>query len=149
MDTEETFSSSEPTSIQENTPKLVQNPVLRFLLIVVGTLCLFLAILGVFLPILPTTPFLLLAAACYVRSSESFYHWLVGNRFLGDYILQYRRGDGIPKKSLVRAILLLWATIALSLFFTESLAPKIILPVIALGVSFFLLSLPRQKEENI
>ena len=59
---------------------------LNKLLIVVGTLSLVLGIVGVFVPLLPTTPFLLLAAACYARGSERLYRWLVGHRYLGQYI---------------------------------------------------------------
>ena len=68
----------------------------RVLLIAGGNLCVALAVLGLFLPVLPTTPFLLLAAVCYARSSERFYHWLVTNRWFGAYIRNYREGRGIP-----------------------------------------------------
>ena len=62
----------------------------RNLLIVGGTLCVALATLGLFLPVLPTTPFLLLAAVCYACSSERFYYWLLSNRWFGAYIRNYR-----------------------------------------------------------
>lgn len=62
----------------------------RILLIVCGTLSLALGILGIFLPVLPTTPFLLLAAACYARSSKRFYHWLMNTPWCGEYIHNYR-----------------------------------------------------------
>ena len=83
----------------------------RTLLIAGGTLCVALAVLGLFLPVLPTTPFLLLAAVCYARSSERFYHWLMTNRWFGAYIRNYREGRGIPLWHKVAAISLLWLTI--------------------------------------
>ena len=79
----------------------------RILLIACGTLCVALAVLGLFLPVLPTTPLLLLAAVCYARSSERFYHWLMTNRWFGAYIRNYREGRGIPLWHKVLAISLL------------------------------------------
>jgi uncharacterized membrane protein YbaN (DUF454 family) len=83
----------------------------RALLLILGTLCVALGVLGMFLPLLPTTPFLLLAATCYARSSERFYRWLVTNRWCGEYIRNYREGRGIPLKQKAVTILLLWLTI--------------------------------------
>ena len=68
---------------------------IKIILISVGSLSVLLGILGIFLPLLPTTPFLLLAALCYSRSSERFYQWLVTNRWFGEYIRNYREGRGI------------------------------------------------------
>jgi len=75
-----------------------------------------LGIIGIFLPILPTTPFLLLAAACYARSSKRFYDWLIGNKWLGTYIRNYMEGKGIPLKVKVFTTSLLWITILFSVF---------------------------------
>jgi uncharacterized membrane protein YbaN (DUF454 family) len=74
----------------------MQTTAKRRLLIVAGTLFTGLGIIGIFVPILPTTPFLLLAAACFMRSSERFYHWLINNRILGAYVRDYMEGKGIP-----------------------------------------------------
>ena len=83
----------------------------RTLLVAAGTLCVALAVFGLFVPLLPTTPLLLLAAVCYARSSERFYHWLMTNRWFGAYIRNYREGRGIPLVHKVLAISLLWLTI--------------------------------------
>ncbi len=83
----------------------------RLLLIIVGTLCIAAGVIGMALPILPTTPFLLLAAACYARSSRRFYNWLLANRWLGPTLRAYRAGLGIPRRQKVLALLLLWITI--------------------------------------
>src|SRR3990172_10915598 len=75
-----------------------------------------LGILGIFLPVLPTTPFLLIAAACFARSSEKFHRWLLNNRFLGGYIRNYIEGRGMPVKNKVFTLVLFWAGISLSAY---------------------------------
>ena len=70
---------------------------LRITLIIIGTISTGIGIVGIFLPILPTTPFFLLAAACYVRSSKRFYHWLLNNKFFGIYVKNYVEGKKISK----------------------------------------------------
>jgi len=101
--------------------------------------------------ILPNTPFLLLAAACYLRSSERFSKWLLHNRFFGNYIRNYLKGNGMPKKTKAAVILLLWATILLSVFFgTENLWVRIALGVIAAGVTTHIVLIkPRGKGKEM
>lgn len=118
----------------------------RTLLIVGGTLCVALGGLGMFLPVLPTTPFLLLAAICYARSSKRFYHWLMTNRWCGEYIRNYREGRGIPLKQKVLTILLLWLTICYTaLFFVSLWWVKSILLGIAVGVTIYLIKIKTLK----
>jgi len=108
----------------------------RRLLIAAGTLCTGLGIIGIFVPILPTTPFLLLAAACYMRSSERFYRWLTNNRVFGAYVTNYIEGRGMPLRMKVFTILLLWLAIGLSATFAvQSLVIRIILISVAVGVT--------------
>ena len=108
----------------------------RRLLIVAGTIATAIGIIGIFVPILPTTPFLLLAAACYLRSSQKFYHWLLNNRLFGAYVRNYLQGKGMPRKIKVFTILLLWTTITCSIVFAvQSLIIRVVLLVIAVGVS--------------
>jgi uncharacterized membrane protein YbaN (DUF454 family) len=83
----------------------------RRFLILAGTILTSLGIIGIFIPILPTTPFLLLAAACYMRNSERFYKWLINNRIFGTYVRNYIEGRGMPIRIKVFTIILLWATI--------------------------------------
>lgn len=93
-----------------------RNPAVRYVLLVVGWLAVALGVIGIFLPVLPTTPFLLLAAACFVRSSRRFYLWLVNHRHLGPWIRDYLEGNGIPLKGKVYAIGLMWISIAFSCY---------------------------------
>ena len=87
----------------------------RGLLLAAGTLCVALGVVGIFVPVLPTTPFLLLAAACYARASERFYLWLVRNPTFGPTIREWRRHRSIPYRTKVVAIALMTGTIAVSI----------------------------------
>lgn len=108
----------------------------RRLLIGAGTLCVGLGIIGVFVPILPTTPFLLLAAACYMRSSERFYQWLISNRIFGAYVRNYIEGRGMPVRIKIFTIVLLWLAIGLSIAFgVQNTTVRVVLICVAIGVT--------------
>ena len=108
----------------------------RRLLIIAGTLFTAIGIVGIFVPILPTTPFLLLAAACYMRSSERFYNRLLHNRLFGAYLSNYLAGRGMPLRVKIWTIALLWVTIgATALFAVNHLAIRIVLILVAIGVT--------------
>jgi len=115
------------------------------LLILMGFFFVGLGILGIFLPLLPTTPFLLLAAALFARSSPRFYNWLLNNRWLGSYIRNYREGKGIPLKAKILSITLLWLVILYSAFFVlKKWSFRILLIFIAFGVTAHLLTLKKR-----
>lgn len=113
----------------------------RIILTGIGTLALGLGVLGIFLPLLPTTPFLLLAAGCYARSSPRFYHWLIHHHWLGEYVRNYRENRAIKLKAKVSAIIVLWLAIGLSIMVVDILWVRLLLGVIAAGVTLHLLSL--------
>ena len=114
----------------------------KWVLIIVGSFFTGLGIIGIFLPLLPTTPFLLLAAACYIRSSERLYSWLINNKWIGRYIKNYLEGKGVPLKSKVLSISALWITIGYSVFFVVNIfSVRVILILIAIGVTMHLLSI--------
>lgn len=116
-------------------------------LIIAGTFCVGVGILGVILPLLPTTPFLLLAAACYAKSSQRFYNWLLNNRWFGYYIKNYLEGKGVPLKVKVLSICLLWITIIYSIVFVVHMTwVIIILILIAIGVTLHILSTRTLKQ---
>ena len=122
--------------------------IFRTSLFIAGTFSLALGAVGIFLPILPTTPFLLLSAACYLRSSERMHKWLLNNRWFGKYIRNYQEGKGIPLKTKVLAMIVLWVAILYSAFIVldEILIAQIVLLAIALGVSVHLVRLPNLKR---
>lgn len=127
--------------------KVHGNKWVRRVLVAVGTFFVGLGILGIFLPVLPTAPFLLLAAACYARSSKRFYDWLMNHRWFAKYIRHHREGKGIPPKAKVYTISLIWGTILFSVIFIVPLPlVRIILLVIAVGVTIYLLFLPNFRE---
>ena len=127
---------------------IISNRFFRYLLISAGTIFLGFGIIGIFLPILPTTPFLLLAAACYARSSKRFYDWLMNNKWFGTYIKNYREGRGVPLKFKIFTISLLWITILVSVFFViNNYWVKIILILIAIGVTIHILTIKTYKKK--
>lgn len=132
----------DPSRIKDVPSKLV-----RVALILVGTLFVGLGVLGIFLPLLPTTPFLLLAAACYAKSSKRFYDWLLSNKWVGNYIRNYREKKGIPSRVKIAALSLLWVTILASgLLATDNLLVRVILLLIAVGVTVHILSIRTLRE---
>jgi len=113
-----------------------RGPWIRILLMVAGTVSMGLGIVGIFVPLLPTTPFLLLAAACYARSSQRCYGWLLNNKWFGNYIRGYLERKGVPLKIKILTVTLLWITIGASIAFAvQSFAIRLILVLIAIGVS--------------
>lgn len=100
----------------QDLPRTSRHRLVRYLLVAVGWASVGLGVIGIFLPVLPTTPFLLLAAACFARSSPRFYNWLVNHKRLGPWIRDYLAGNGIPLKGKVYAIALMWASISLSCY---------------------------------
>ena len=132
---------------ESNSAEKMPNRLIRVLLIIAGTFSVGLGVIGIFVPLLPTTPFLLLAAACYARSSKRFYNWLLKNRWFGNYIKNYRDGKGIPLKVMVVSISLLWLTIIFSAFFiVHNIYIRIILILIAIGVTTHIISIRTLKR---
>ncbi|SES98283.1 hypothetical protein SAMN05216389_10450 [Oceanobacillus limi] len=112
----------------------------KVLLIICGSISLGIGILGVVLPLIPTTPLLLLAAACYIRSSERLYKWLIQNRYFGSYIRNYREGKGIPLKAKVMGVSLIWLSMSYTIIFVVPLwIIKIVLTFVAAYFTWFIL----------
>ena len=120
----------------------------RPLLIAIGTIAVALAVVGMFVPILPTTPFLLLAAACYARSSDRFLNWLLHNRWFGAYIRNYREGRGMPRRTKVLTLAALWTTLLLSgTFAVSAWWLRLLLVMVGAGVTIHLLRIPTYLGE--
>jgi uncharacterized membrane protein YbaN (DUF454 family) len=119
----------------------------RWMWIAGGSLCLTLGVVGIFVPVLPTTPFLLLAAACYARGSQRLHDWLLSRRILGAYIRNYREGRGMPLGLKLATLGLLWGTISYTaLAVLRSLPLRVLLFAVAVGVTIHLLKLPTYRR---
>jgi hypothetical protein len=121
----------------------------RSLLIAAGLLSTVLAVLGIFLPLLPTVPLLLLAAACFARSSPRCHAWPREHPHFGPVLAAYQDGAGVPRRAKVSALLLIWTSIPLSaLFLVEAIWLRLLLVLIALAVTSYLLWLPTRPENE-
>ncbi|MBN1676998.1 MAG: YbaN family protein [Candidatus Thermoplasmatota archaeon] len=114
-----------------------------------GTFFLAIGVVGVAVPILPTTPFLLLAAVCYLRGSKRMYDWMMSNRAFGKYLCDYREGRGIPLRVKVGTIAFLWIAISTSaVFFTDEPWLRAVLFVVAIAVSIHVATIKQKKRGN-
>lgn len=121
---------------------------IRILLVICGTFSVILGVVGMFLPIMPTTPFLLLASICYSRSSKRFYNWLITNRWCGKYIRNYREGRGVSLMHKIFSIAMLWLTTGYSVWFVISLWwVRLILLAIVIGVTIHLVMIRTFQSE--
>lgn len=126
-----------------------QNPVLRWIFLIGGFMLVGIGVLGMFLPLLPTTIFFLLAAWCFARSSERFHYWLHHNRFFGKYLANYRSKGGMTRSSKIFSIAFLLAGISVSVvFLTDNLYIRILLAAIAIGVTWHLLAIKTIEAEK-
>jgi uncharacterized membrane protein YbaN (DUF454 family) len=120
-------------------------------LVLVGAGSFFLAVggVGIVVPGLPTTPLFILSAACYARSSERCYRWLVGNRLFGRYLDDYLRGRGIPWRVRVVTLAILWVGMGCTaLFAVEALWLRVLLIAIAAGVTVHIVLLKRRGDRT-
>jgi uncharacterized membrane protein YbaN (DUF454 family) len=103
--------------------------------------------IGILLPILPTTIFLILASACFIKGSPKANEWLLKNKIFGAYLKNYQDKSGLTVKAKVASITFLWMMILTSAFiFTEELFIKLLLIVIAIGVTIHLVMVKSKKE---
>ena len=124
---------------------------MRILFILLGSLSLVLAVVGIFLPLLPTTPLLLLAAALYLRSSPRLYEWLLNHKYLGSYIRNFREHRAIPLRAKIVSVTLIWVTLLYSaLWVVPQIWIKILLIGLAVALPFtYYRSKPCADDEKI
>jgi len=116
---------------------------LKALLVLCGTLCVALGVIGIFLPLMPTTVFLLMAAACYARSSERFYQRLINHRLLGGYIRNSREGRGMRKRDKIVTLGLLWLSIGVTMIWSaEATWLRLVLAAVVIGVTVHVVRIP-------
>lgn len=114
----------------------------KLVLNIVGVLALVLAVLGLFLPLLPTTPFLLLAAACFARSSERMHARLLNHKMFGSYLRAYEEGRGIPARAKVIALVMMWSSLSFCVWRFDKLWLQAGLLLTGIGVTIYLMRLP-------
>jgi uncharacterized membrane protein YbaN (DUF454 family) len=107
---------------------------LKMLFIVLGTLTLGVGVIGIFVPGLPTTPFLLLTAGLYLRSSDRLYSKILANRYIGSYIYEFQKSKSITIRSKVYSIALMWAMIFISAYY---FIPNIVWQIVLLILGIF------------
>ena len=127
----------------------MKNKLKKALFISLGTISLALGSIGIFLPLLPTTPFLLLSAFFYLRSSKKLYNWLLNHRIFGVYIYGYIHYHAIDIKTKITALSLLWITLTISMVIIGKMYVIIILLFIGLSVTIHLLSLKTMSKQQI
>jgi uncharacterized membrane protein YbaN (DUF454 family) len=114
----------------------------RAVLVLAGTTALVIGVIGIVLPVLPTTPFLLMAAACYARSSTRLYAWLLGQPSLGRIVAEWRRSRSLPPGVKARALLIVALTFALSIVLVDGPELRLVLVAVGLVVTGFLWRVP-------
>ena len=120
----------------------------KWVLVTLGVIAVALGIIGVLVPLLPTTPFLLLAAACFVRSSERLYAWLIRHRWFGTYIRHYREHRAIPLRAKVVTLALLWGSIGYAILaIVTAWWARALLGAIAAGVTIHILRIKTLTQE--
>ncbi len=120
---------------------------MRAIFLAVGSLCVLLGVIGLFLPLLPTTPFLLLAAACYARGSRRFYDWLLANRTFGPLIYEWRKHRSIPYRTKISAIVLMSFTLGISItFFVPIMWVKVLLGAMGVGLAIWMYRMPSRDR---
>jgi len=122
----------------------------KALFLTLGIITMVLGIIGIFLPVLPTTPFLLLSATCLLKSSEKMYSWLINHKVLGLYIKSYIEYKAITKTAKIVSVFTLWLFISISIiFFLDNFYLRLLLLFIAIGVSIHLLSMKTLTEDML
>lgn len=119
----------------------------KVLLNILGSFFLLVGVLGVILPLLPATPFLLLASACYVRGSERLHNRLMGNKYLGPYIMNIRDRRGMPVRAKIITLIVLWLSLLVSAFRVGPVVLKPILFVVGAGVTILILKFKTLESE--
>ncbi len=107
-----------------------------------------LGVLGVVLPILPTTPFLLLSASCFIRSSKRTHDWLLGNKYFGEYLENWYKNGSISKRAKVAAMIVMTPTLGSSIYVIPYMSARILVILIAFCVGAYIFTRPTAADKN-
>ncbi|HOI25837.1 MAG TPA: YbaN family protein [Paludibacteraceae bacterium] len=117
--------------------------------IIIGTISLLLGTMGIFLPVLPTTPFYLLTAWLYMKSSDRLYAKVMSNQYFGNTVYNYQKNKAITMKSRIIAITTLWLSISFSIYLVEILWVRILLLFTALCVTIHLCRMKTLRKKVV
>jgi len=109
---------------------------------IIGVLAVLLGVIGIFLPLLPTTPFILLAAACFARGSDRMHSWLLSHRLFGQLLRNYQAGRGIPARAKVLALAMMWPSLGYAMWRFDNAWLRLVLLLVGACISVYLLRLP-------
>jgi uncharacterized membrane protein YbaN (DUF454 family) len=124
------------------------SPTVRVALVLIGSGFVALGVAGIFLPVLPTTPFLLLAAACYARASHRFYNWLLNNRWLGPTILEWQRYRSIRYRTKLLAIGMMAVSLTSSIvFFVKDGRLQLALALLGIALAVYMYRIPSRERD--
>ena len=120
---------------------------MKIAIAVFGVLSLGLGIIGIFLPLLPTTPFILLSAYLFAKSSTRLHYWITNHKLFGDYIRSYNEDKSISMQVKIMAIGMIWSSMLFSIFFVlnDKWWLQLILVSIAIGVTTHLIMMKTKK----
>ena len=129
---------------------MIKTGLCKWMYIFIGVLSVGIGTVGILVPLLPTTPFLLLAAACFIRSSERLYQWLIKHKWFGSYIKNYIEHHAITNRAKIVTILLLWSSLCFTaLWVINTLALRVLLLFIGIGVTLHVLSFKTITREML
>jgi uncharacterized membrane protein YbaN (DUF454 family) len=122
----------------------------KFLFITIGIIFVIIGVIGIFLPLLPTTVFLIIASYFFMKSSPELNERLLNNKYLGEYIRNYKEKKGMPIKSKISSIFILWTSILISSYFLiDSKTVIVILLIVAIGVTIHIATLESIKTNSV
>lgn len=121
----------------------------KMLLIITGSISLALGVIGLIVPVLPTTPFLLLSCFCYLRSSKKLYDWLTTHRIFGTYIYNYVTYKAVTKKAKIMALCFLWSSLMISMLLIDNLHVRLLLAAVGIGVTVHLHLLKTMQKDDV
>lgn len=119
---------------------------IKFSAAILGFIFLAIGAIGVAIPVLPTTPFVLLASGCFAYGSERMYTWLSNTKYFGEFIENYKNKTGVTIKTKIFALSFLYITIGFSLYFIDLIWVKLLLLLIVAGVTIHILMLKKRKK---
>ncbi len=129
--------------------RIEKNRLIRYLYFILGIVSVIMGIIGIFVPVWPTTVFLLIATWFFIRSSEKYYYKLVRNKYFGKLIRNYREFKGIESKTRIKTLVFLWTTLLISMYFINKLWVIILLICVGIGVTWHLFALRTITDEEL